>query len=358
MMTGLTAEQTRLLNEMLIEFTSPPLPAMPGLTEEQTRLATQLNVFLMAAGPNAAKVFQSMEKHASERAVLAAACGVLWAINTSPEAVEIRVDTAARCGIPHLFGALESFDTDFDTESSTGDRVQEQGFVRAVRTRAHAQRPELPRELVSVAVAAAANLAKLVEADKENYVCCVCMDRPVQVRFNPCNHSALCRSCTLRLGQHSLHARRCPLCRATVNQVVDLASGKRVKDSSQVALTIEEVQASLRMVDGPIVVLNASNCGSHPLRAEGVVGLALRQARGFLFASLRMFYYNPAGAAATEASSLRAPPPPCPFGACTLITPPQVFGHIDLLCLPYFPDLTYFKYSIRRRRLTFFTFLN
>jgi len=47
-----------------------------------------------------------------ERNVLAPACGVLWAINASPEAVEIRVDTAARCGIPLLFGALESFGTD------------------------------------------------------------------------------------------------------------------------------------------------------------------------------------------------------------------------------------------------------
>ena len=125
------------------------------------------------------------------------------------------------------------------------------GMARAVRTRARAQRPELPRELVSVAVAAAANLAKLVEADKENYVCCVCMDRPVQVRFNPCNHSALCRSCTLRLGQHSLHARRCPLCRATVKQVVDLASGKRVKDSEPFGTfkkAGEDVLASRRLI--------------------------------------------------------------------------------------------------------------
>ena len=119
-----------------------------------------------------------------------------------------------------------------------------------VLTRARAQQPERPRELVSAAVAAAANLAKLVEADKENYVCCVCMDRPVQVRFNPCKHSALCRTCTVRLGQHSLHARRCPLCRASVEHVVDLTSGKRMKDNEPFGTfkkASEDVLASRRL---------------------------------------------------------------------------------------------------------------
>jgi hypothetical protein len=96
-------------------------------------------VLKIMAGPHAAKVFQvpavadekadenarkafrvgvlevtlaSMEKHMRERDVLAPACGVLWAINASPEAVEIRVDTVARHGIRLLFGALESFGTD------------------------------------------------------------------------------------------------------------------------------------------------------------------------------------------------------------------------------------------------------
>ena len=115
----------------------------------------------------------------------------------------------------------------------------------------HAQQPGLPRELVNAAVAAAANLAKLVEADKENYVCCVCMDRPVQVRFFPCNHSALCRTCTVRLGHHSLNVRRCPLCRATVKHVVDLTSGKRVKDNEPFGTfkkAGEEVLASRRLL--------------------------------------------------------------------------------------------------------------
>ena len=96
-------------------------------------------VLKIMAGPHAAKVFQvpavadekadenarkafgvgvlevtlaSMEKHRSRDDVLAPACGVVWAINASPKAVDIRVDTAARGGIPLLCGALGSFDVD------------------------------------------------------------------------------------------------------------------------------------------------------------------------------------------------------------------------------------------------------
>lgn len=117
-----------------------------------------------------------------------------------------------------------------ETVSRRGQpRRKRKGQLR-VMTRARAQQQELAPELVSAAFVAAANLAKLVEADKEDYVCCVCMDRPVQVRFEPCNHIALCRTCTARLDQHSLHARRCPLCRASVKHVVDLTSGKRINE--------------------------------------------------------------------------------------------------------------------------------
>ena len=96
-------------------------------------------VLKIMAGPRAAEVFQVpkvadeqadenarkafrvgvvevtlalMEKHRRVRDVLAPACGVLWAINASPEADEIRVHTAACGGIPLLFGALECFGTD------------------------------------------------------------------------------------------------------------------------------------------------------------------------------------------------------------------------------------------------------
>ena len=74
------------------------------------------------------------------------------------------------------------------------------------------------------------------EKEEEEEECCVCMDRPVQVRFVPCNHRALCRPCTDRLD--SFDDRRCPLCRATVEQVVDLPRKKRklqVEPSEQAA---------------------------------------------------------------------------------------------------------------------------
>jgi hypothetical protein len=93
------------------------------LPEEQPAVVAAALTAVLAkmAGPSAAKVFQvpqvpdkqadenarkafdagvleatlaSMEKHASEHAVLAPACGVLWAINASPEAADIRVNTA------------------------------------------------------------------------------------------------------------------------------------------------------------------------------------------------------------------------------------------------------------------------
>ena len=74
-------------------------------------------------------------------------------------------------------------------------------------------------------------------------------DRHVKVRFDPCSHSAL--NVHREPGQHSLHARRCPLCRATVKQVVDLASGKRVKDSEPFGTfkkAGEDVLASRRLI--------------------------------------------------------------------------------------------------------------
>ena len=60
------------------------------------------------------------------------------------------------------------------------------------------------------------------------------------------------------------------------------------KESSEVDLTMEEVQGSVRMGVGSTVVLSACNSGRGGIRAEGVMGLS----RGFLFA----------GAAATVVS--------------------------------------------------------
>ena len=77
------------------------------------------------------------------------------------------------------------------------------------------------------AVAAAANLTELIEAHKEDFVCCVCMENAIQVRFDPCKHSACCARCASRLGQYELSTRRCPLCRANIKHVVDLATAEK-----------------------------------------------------------------------------------------------------------------------------------
>ena len=66
------------------------------------------------------------------------------------------------------------------------------------------------------------------------------------------------------------------------------AGEEEEKESSEVDLTMEEVQGSVRMGVGSTVVLSACNSGRGGIRAEGVMGLS----RGFLFA----------GAAATVVS--------------------------------------------------------
>jgi CHAT domain-containing protein len=78
-------------------------------------------------------------------------------------------------------------------------------------------------------------------------------------------------------------------------KTLKLGAGKRrageeeeEEESSEVDLTMEEVQGSVRMGVGSTVVLSACNSGRGEIKAEGVVGLA----RGFLFA----------GAAATVVS--------------------------------------------------------
>ena len=49
----------------------------------------------------------------------------------------------------------------------------------------------------------------------ENAECCVCYDRRIDVRLEPCGHVALCGACAFRLSP-----RRCPLCRADIANIV------------------------------------------------------------------------------------------------------------------------------------------
>ncbi len=108
-------------------------------------------------------------------------------------------------------------------------RAQALSTAAATRARTTAQQHQLQPDLVSAAVVASAKLTELIKAHKEDFVCCVCMENAIQVRFEPCKHSATCDKCASRLGQYANCARRCPLCRADIKHVTDLATGKRVK---------------------------------------------------------------------------------------------------------------------------------
>ena len=53
-----------------------------------------------------------------------------------------------------------------------------------------------------------------IDAADEANECCVCFDRRINTRLQPCGHVALCHACAARLASS-----RCPLCRA---QIVDV----------------------------------------------------------------------------------------------------------------------------------------
>ena len=45
-----------------------------------------------------------------------------------------------------------------------------------------------------------------LEMAADEQLCCVCMDRPKMVMFEPCRHVSVCKQCAPRISQ-------CPLCK-------------------------------------------------------------------------------------------------------------------------------------------------
>jgi hypothetical protein len=58
--------------------------------------------------------------------------------------------------------------------------------------------------------------------------CCVCFDRTINTRLEPCKHVALCYICALQLN-HS----KCPLCRVPITRLVKLTLKQEIFQPKQ-----------------------------------------------------------------------------------------------------------------------------
>ena len=52
-----------------------------------------------------------------------------------------------------------------------------------------------------------------VELEKDDKLCCVCMERVKSVLFEPCNHVSVCEGCSAQMAE-------CPLCKCTPTRKV------------------------------------------------------------------------------------------------------------------------------------------
>jgi len=67
-----------------------------------------------------------------------------------------------------------------------------------------------PSHLVTAAKTGALALVKMIEEDaKDKQACCICWDKMIDTRLDPCGHSYLYLFCATRLL-------RCPLCRRDI----------------------------------------------------------------------------------------------------------------------------------------------
>ena len=59
--------------------------------------------------------------------------------------------------------------------------------------------------------------------DVSVYECCVCLERPKDVVLSPCAHQCLCGTCARRIAAGPRNARKCPVCRTPIEQIVEIA---------------------------------------------------------------------------------------------------------------------------------------
>lgn len=73
------------------------------------------------------------------------------------------------------------------------------------------------------------------EQQPQHQICVVCMDHKMDAKLSPCGHDDVCLSC---LGHTALA--KCPICRASIERVTNLTTGKRVQISFEKPLSLRD----------------------------------------------------------------------------------------------------------------------
>jgi len=107
-----------------------------------------------------------------------------------------------------------------NTDDIKGIDVQKQKWHEIIRaTFANARNREQDADhVVDVNVAQSSNL----DAFGENRICVVCMENPATVKIIPCEHVVVCTECVDEVVKH---VPKCPVCRAEVEELLNIRSG-------------------------------------------------------------------------------------------------------------------------------------
>jgi len=85
--------------------------------------------------------------------------------------------------------------------------------------------------------------------------CCVCYDKTINTRIEPCKHIALCHMCALKL----IHC-CCPLCRAPITHIVNLILKQQISNRGYLLFSKskrDEVRMELEVSDELVMVTDA-----------------------------------------------------------------------------------------------------